>query len=130
VSQAAAVRTGRLIAERQMSSALRYFTPGPPVTDPVTGQVTSSEQGAARSRCKVRPTSPRDFPAQAGGDQVFASNYIVSLPFGQAPVPAVGQEIVVESSPDPALVGARMQIRHVSIGDAITARRLLCFKVD
>lgn len=113
-----------------MTSTLRYFTLGPQTTDPTSGAVTQPELNPHTAPCKVRPATERDFPAQAGGGQVFSSNYVVSMPFAQTPVPTVGQRIVVESSPDPAVVGAAMQIRHVDIGDAITARRMLCFKVD
>jgi len=113
-----------------MTSTVRYFTVGDPVTDPVTGEVTPSEVGPVTCIARVRPATMRDYPSQAGGAEVFATNYVVSVPFAQTPVPAVKQRLVVVSSPDPALVGASMQIRDVALGDQITARRMLCYKVS
>lgn len=130
MSAQAAVASGRRIAEAQMTSTLRYFTPGPNTTDPTTGQVTQPEGTPTRCKAKIRPATERDFPAQAGGGQVFGSNYLVAVPFAQTPIPTVGQRLVMESSPDPAVVGLTLQIRHVDFGDALTARRMLCYKVS
>jgi hypothetical protein len=126
----AAAAMARRVAESLMTSSVRYFTLGEPVTDPENGAVTRPEMDTARCVGRVRPATMRDFPAQSVGEEVFASNYVVAVPFGQTPVPAVKQHIVIEASPDPALVGVELQIRQVTLGDNVSARRLLCYKVS
>lgn len=113
-----------------MSSTGHYFDVGAPVTDPSTGEVTRAELNPHTTRCRVRPATMRDFPAQAGGAEVFASNYVVSVPFDLTPAPHVKQHFKVDASPDPALVGIELQIRQVAYGDDVTARRMLGYKVE
>lgn len=125
----AAAAMGRVLAESQMDSTLRYFDLGDPVTDPDTGEVTRPEANPVACKCRVRPATMRDFHSQAGGEELFASNYVVSVPFEQSPAPLVKQHVVIETSPDPAMVGVELQIRQVSYGDHVTARRMLCYKV-
>jgi hypothetical protein len=130
VSATETASAGRSLAERQMTSTVRYFDLGDPVTDPDTGEVTRPETNPHTSRCRVRPATMRDFHSQAGGEELFASNYVVAIPFEQVPPPEVKQHCVIESSPDPAMVGVELQIRQVAYGDHVTARRMLCFKVS
>lgn len=120
----------RMAAERLMTSVGHYFDIGDPATDPATGEVTRVELNPHSTKCRVRPASLRDFPAEAGGAELFAANFVVSVPFGQSPPPRVKQGFVIDESPDPALVGVAMQIRDVAYGDSISARRLLCYKVS
>lgn len=129
MSAAQAALRGQRLAERQMTSTVRFFTEGDPVTDPETGEVSPSEVDPVTCPARVRPMSMRDYPALAGGEQVFAANFVVSVPFSQEPIPRVKQRVVVVSSPDPALVGMAMQVRDVAAGDQISARRLLCYRV-
>lgn len=125
----AAAAMGRRRAESLMTSTLRFFDLGDPVTAP-DGTVTRPEQNPVRCKGRVRPATMRDFPTEVIGEEVFASNYVVAVPFGQLPVPQVKQHVVIESSPDPALTGVELQIRQVSIGDNLTARRMLGYKVS
>jgi hypothetical protein len=129
MSASAAATMGRRRAEAQMTSTLRYFTLGDPTTA-ADGTVTYPEVDPVRCEGRVRPATMRDFPTEVVGEELFASNYVVAVPFGQTPVPQVKQHVVIESSPDPALVGAELQIRQVSIGDNLTARRMLGYKVS
>lgn len=126
----AAAAMGRRMAESLMTSTGHYFDLGDPVTDPVTGEVTIPEIDPQTCICRVRPATMRDFPAQAAGEEVFASNYVIAVPFTQAPVPRVKQHFVIDTSPDPALVGVELQIRQVTLGDNISARRMLGYKVS
>ena len=119
----------RLLAESLMTSTIRYFTLGEPTTA-ADGTVTIPEVDPQRCPGRVRPATMRDFPTQVVGEEVFASNYVVAVSFSQVPVPQVKQHVVIETSPDPALVGAELQIRQVSIGDNLSARRMLCYKVS
>lgn len=120
---------GRRIAEQLMTSTGHYFDVGDPVTDPNTGEVTRAELNPHTTRCRVRPATMRDFPSQAGGAEIFASNYVVAVPFELDPPPQVKQHFIIDSSPDPALVGVELQIRQVAYGDGVTARRMLGYKV-
>ena len=124
-----AAAMGRQLAESLMTSTVRYFDVGDPVTA-ADGTVTRAEQNPVRCKGRVRPASMRDFPTEVIGEEVFASNYVVAVPFGQLPVPRVKQHAVIEASPDPALVGVELQIRQVDLGDNLTARRMLGYKVS
>lgn len=130
MSAPAAAAMARRMAESLMTSTGRYFTLGEPVTDPDTGAVTIPEVNPQTCSCRVRPATMRDFPSQAAGEEVFASNYVIAVPFSQAPVPLVKQHFVIETSPDPALVGVELQIRQVTLGDNVSARRMLGYKVS
>ena len=125
----AAAAMGRRLAESQMDSTGHYFDLGDPVTDPDTGEVTRPEANPHTTICRVRPATMRDFHSQAGGEELFASNYVVAVPFEQSPAPKVKQHFVIDASPDPAMVGVELQVRQVSYGDHVTARRMLCYKV-
>lgn len=125
----AAAALGRQLAEALMTSSGRYFDLGEPTTDPVTGAVTRTEGNPHATKCRVRPATMRDFHSEAGGEELFASNYVVAIPFAVNPPPQVKQHFVIDSSPDPAMVGVELQIRQVAYGDHVTARRMLCFKV-
>jgi hypothetical protein len=127
MSGVSAAPSGRALIERQMTSTCRIFTMGDPVTDPTTGEVTRTEIDAVTTKCRVRPRGSRiSTGANAGGAEVIVTGYIVSVPFDFTPVPRDFQRLVVTASPDPGLVGMSLQIRDVALGDAISARRLLC----
>ena len=119
---------GRRIAESQMDSTGHYFDLGDPVTA-ADGTVTRPEKNSVSTKCRVRPATQRDFHSQAVGEELFASNYVIAVPFEQSPPPVVKQHFVIDTSPDPAMVGLELQVRQVSYGDHVTARRMLCFKV-
>jgi hypothetical protein len=125
----AAAAMGRRLAESQMDSTGHFFDLGAPVTDPSTGAVTRPQSNSHSTVCRVRPATMRDYHSQAGGEELFASNYVIAIPFEASPAPQVKQHFVIDTSPDPALVGLELQIRQIAYGDHVTARRMLCYKV-
>lgn len=101
------------------------------------GEWTTGEDGEASQapgatvysgKCRVRPAGTQAQPGSSGGDETFDFDYLVSVPFSVTAV-AEGQVLTVDSAPDPALVGATVEIRRVDRGDQITARRLACTEV-
>ena len=131
MSAVSAAPSGRSLIERQMTSTCRIFTVGDPVTDPSTGEVTRAEIDPVVTKCRVRPRGSRGSTgSEAGGAEVIATGYIVSVPFALTPPPVNFQRLVVTASPDPSLVGLSLQIREVARGDAISARRLMCQETD
>lgn len=110
-----------------MTSTCRIFTPGDLVTDLNTGEVTRDEADVVQTPCRVRPAGTQSAQDEAGGAEIVASGYVVSVPFAITPAPF--QRVFIETSPDPSLVGLAMEIRQVARGDNITARRLLCEEV-
>jgi hypothetical protein len=67
--------------------------------------------------------------ARGGGAQVFAFDYLVSVPFAVTDVQE-GHRVTVTASPDPALVGVTVEVQKVDRGEHITARRLSCNEVS
>lgn len=122
---------GRALIERQMTSTCRIFTPGDPVTDPTTGEVIRAELNPVVTKCRIRPRGTRSSTgANAGGAEVIVTGYVVSIPFDFTPVPRNFQRLTVTDSPDPGVVGVTWQIRDVALGDAISARRLVCQEAE
>jgi hypothetical protein len=98
-------------------------------TDPTTGAVTPTPGAVVYAGpCRVRPAGREAQTAQAGGAEVFAFDYLVSVPFSVTGV-AEGQRLTVTASPDPALVGVEVEVQKVDRGEHITARRLSCSEV-
>jgi hypothetical protein len=123
---------GRLAAEREMTSACTIAPRGTtPTTDPDTGEVTFPAGVAVYSgKCRVRPVTSRSGAAlEIGGAQVFAFDYLVSVPFAVTDVQE-GHRVTVTASPDPALVGVTVEVQKVDRGEHITARRLSCNEVS
>lgn len=120
--------TARARAESLMSSTCTVFTPGEPVTDPVTGQVTPSQTTVWFGACRIRPADASSSPLTVGGAEAFRFDYLVSIPFAVDEV-LEHHHLTVTASPDPALVGVTVEIQKVFRGDNITARRLACTEV-
>jgi hypothetical protein len=118
----------RARAESLMTSACTVFTPGAPITDPNTGEVTNTQTTVWFGPCRVRPAGRQSNPQTIGGAESFVFDYLVSLPFAATSV-IEGHRLTVTSSPDPALVGITVEIQKVDRGDNITARRLACSEV-
>lgn len=129
MSAASAVSRGRALAEAQFDSVCVIFTPGAAATDPATGLVTYAEDDAASAVCKVRPNGyAQSRGLEVGGAEVIVTSHMISIPFGYLPVPRDRQWVRVTAAPDPALLGARFEIRQVAKG-TVTARRLMCNEV-
>lgn len=127
VAQVAAM--GRAMAESMMTSTCTVFTPGEPITDPATGEVTEAQETVWFGPCRVRPADTQASAMAVGGEEVFIFDYLVSIPFAVDSV-IEGQRLTVTESRDPALVGITVEIRKVARGDDITARRLACTEVS
>jgi hypothetical protein len=119
---------GRAMAARLMTSTMQFFTPGKPVTDPNTGRVTRPQGVVWVGPCRIRPAGTQASTAEAGGAEVFAYDYIVSIPFEVTTV-VEHMRGTVTDSPDPALAGITVEVQKVDRGDHITARRLSCTEV-
>jgi hypothetical protein len=128
VSATATAALGRARAESLMTSTCTVFTPGAPITDPNTGEVTDSQTTVWFGPCRVRPAGRQSNPQTIGGAEAFVFDYLVSLPFSATTV-IEGHRLTVTASPDPALVGITVEIQKVDRGDNITARRLYCAEV-
>jgi len=110
-----------------MTSTCRIHTAGELLTNLETGEVTHAEVDPVTTKCRVRPNGTQAADTDSGAAEVIASGYVVSVPF--AITPKVLQRLVVETSPDPSLVGLSLEVRQIARGDHITARRLLCVEV-
>lgn len=99
-------------------------------TDPTTGGVADTPGAVVYSGpCRIRPGSSQTAgTADAGGAELFVFDYLVSIPFAEADV-LEGHRVTVTASPDPALIGAVVEVQRVDRGEHITARRLFCREV-
>jgi hypothetical protein len=129
VTAALDLTTARARAEALMSSTCTVFTPGAPITDPNTGEVTSTQTTVWFGPCRARPAGRQSYPAQVGGAEEFAFDYLISLPFSVSSV-VEKMRLTVTGSPDAALVGITVEIQKVDRGDHVTARRLACTEVS
>lgn len=120
----------RSFADSLMTSTCTIRTkPTGTTMDPVTGAVVATPGALVYSGpCRVRPAGREAQTTQAGGAEMFAFDYLVSVPFSVTAV-AEGQRLTVTSSPDPALVGVEVEVQKVDRGEHITARRLSCSEV-
>lgn len=130
---AAAVRAGRALAESLMTSTCTIRDrSGGSVMDPDTLEYTATPGAVVYSgKCRIRPAAG---PAgdsstrEIGGVEMYAFDYLVSVPFVVADV-REGQRVTIDSSADPALVGVELEVSHVDRGEHITSRRLQCAEV-
>ena len=111
-----------------MRSEITFFTTGDSVTDPSTGEVVQPKTTVWFGPCRVRPNDAQASPVEVGGAELFAYDYLVTIPFE---VDEVVEHLrgTVTSSPDPALVGITVEVQKVARGDDISGRRLLCTEV-
>jgi len=123
--------TARSRAQSLMTSActIRAKSSGS-TTDPATGAVIPIPGALVYAGpCRVRPAGREARETQAGGAEVFAFDYLITVPFSVTTV-AEGHRLTVTSSPDPALVGVEVEVQKVDRGEHITARRLSCSEVS
>lgn len=106
-----------------MDSTIQFFTPGEPVTDPSTGEVTRPGTVVWSGPCRIRPAAYRTI--EIGGAERFAYDYLVSIPYEVTTV-LEHHRGTVTYCPDLALAGVTLQVEKVDRGPTITARRLMC----
>jgi hypothetical protein len=121
-------------AESLMTSTctIREEPTGRPVTDPDTGEVTTPPGALVYSGpCRVKPgtATAQRADIQIGGVEFRSFDYRVDVPFHVTGV-RMRQRVTIDASPDPALVGIEVEVRHVDRGEHITARRLSCTEVE
>ena len=109
---------------------IRAEATGEPTTDPESGKVTPAEGDIVYAGpCRVRPAGTVQDSRESGGDELFAFDYQVSIPFSATGV-TEGHRVTIDSSPDPALIGRELDVEQVGRGDTLTARRLACKEVS
>ena len=108
-----------------MDSSVQFFTPGEPVTDPNTGEVTRGQQVVWSGRCRIRPAATQATETDAGGLELFTYDYLVSIPWSVTEV-IEHHRGTVTFCPDLALAGVTMEVQRVARGSTISARRLAC----
>jgi hypothetical protein len=128
VSVSGAVAAGRAFAQRLMSSQCTVFAAGgEQVTDPVTGQVTTTPEVVWAGPCSVRPGGGAAAVTVAGVE-IAASDYLVSVPTAAEGV-TEGHRVTITASPDPDLAGITVEVQGVPRGDYLVRRDLACRRV-
>lgn len=122
------VGVARSFAESLMSSACTVFTAGEEVTDPITGEVTRTNETVWFGPCRVRPADRQGADVSVGGAELRSYDFQVSIPFAVSTV-LNSHRLTITESPDASLVGRTLEVQDVHAGDHITARRLLCVEV-
>lgn len=117
--------TARSRAESLMDSTIQFFTPGAPVTDPSTGEVTTGQSVVWSGRCRIRTAGYVAREVEAGGAEVFTYDYLVSIPWSVTQV-LEHHRGTVTSCPDLALAGVTVEVQKVARGSTLSARRMAC----
>lgn len=119
--------TVRAYAETLMTSTCTIRQPGAPATDPDSGEVTTSPGAVVYSgKCRVRPAQGWGRTAVVAGQQIDPDTFQVSVPVSATGI-GRGQQVHVDSCPDPDVVGRTWYVRYTpAMGDTVSARRVLC----
>lgn len=109
-----------------MTSTCTITRPGPPTTDPNTGEVTPSGTPVYSGKCRIRPAQTWGRTAYLAGEQIQPGTFQVSVPWSVTGA-RHGDLVHVDSCPDPDVVGRTWYVRFTpDMGDTVTARRLMC----
>jgi len=112
-----------------MTGTCTVFGTGEQVTDPQTGEVTTSPAVVWSGPCYVRPNDAQARSSDIGGAETFVYDYLFGLPFDATGV-IEGHRVTVTDYPEDAeLVGITVEVQKVARG-SVTARRLLCQEVS
>ena len=119
---AAGLVTLRAEAESRMTDVVRagLFKDG---TDPATGDPTRvlvMERYAGKAR--IRWGSREVATSVAASTPIGVQEPYLSVPFGSARIP-VGDEVAVESSEDPLMIGMTFRVAGNPVAGAVTAHR-------
>jgi hypothetical protein len=107
-----------------MVDACTVTRPGPDVTDPDTGVVTSTNVTTYTGRCKVQGLDPQEATPVAGGYSFTVQRYRVDVPVG-AYRPAIGDVVTITAAAlDPYLAGRDYRVVALLHKTAATAYRL------
>lgn len=114
-----------------MTDTCTIRRPGVPVFDSATGTYTTPSVTVYSGKCRVRTRSLgflRASEVEAGEEQAVLWPYMVAVPVSVTDL-AVLDEITVDTSTDPALVGVVMRVRVVSLVTDATARKMDCEEI-
>jgi hypothetical protein len=122
-----AVLSGRRLAEHRMHSECTVFaTGGEQVTDPITGEVTTTPEVVYSGRCAVRPGGSGT--VTIAGIELPTADFVVDVPFDATGI-TEGHRVTVTASPDLEAAGLTGEIQTVPRGDHLTCRELACRRV-
>ena len=134
MSAGAAVIAGRAEAELLMFDACTVDRPGPPVTDPETGEVTPSmeriyptpEQIAAGNpgKCKVQQTIAQSSNPTAGGHSFTVQNTRWDTPVSAGPFAVDDVVTMTGAVLDPQMVGRVYRVVELFHKSGATAQRV------
>lgn len=83
--------------------------------DPVTGTYTPTLTVVYSGPCRVQSTGVGDQVVVAGGQAVSLRTMKITVPWNVSDV-ALEDRVVIDQSPDPALVGAELVVRDTFAG--------------
>ena len=115
-------------SESAMVDTCTIRRPAAPVFDPATGTYTTSKPTVYEGKCRVRTRSLgflRASEVEAGEKQDVLWPYMLFVPASVTDL-AVLDEVTIDTSVDPGLVGVVMRIRVVSLITNATARKMDC----
>jgi len=118
-------------AESRMTDTCTIRRPGAPTFNSTTGAYTASSTTVYTGKCRVRTRSLgflRERAAESGEEQTVLWRYMVSVPVSVTDL-TVLDEITIDTSTDPALVGVLMRVRVVSLVTDATARKMDCEEI-
>ncbi len=124
MSATAAVRAGRVAAERGMLDACTIQAITGSTTDPLTGVDTPTYSTLYTGRCKVQTYEPYERNPEVGGATMTIQRYSVHVPVGSF-APAIGQVVTITAATlDPNLVAREFRVVALLHKTAATAYRL------
>ncbi|MFF7991767.1 DUF6093 family protein [Kitasatospora xanthocidica] len=125
----ALLRDGRAAHEALMLDTVRLVRPGTDVYNPATGATTQPDARTLYSGpARVKPNIAHVLDVEAGQRQVVLRRYQVALPWSAMPLAVdrivPGDQVLVDSSPDPRLAGMTLWVTSVGESATATAWRL------
>ena len=129
MTAATAAERGALASRRLMVDECTVTRVTGKPTSRTTMRVTQATTEIYAGVCRVRPEATQASQVELVERAAFTRRLLVSLPHGTTGV-AVDDVVVITTSVDPELVGARLVVRAVDAGTHRTARRLSCEEVS
>lgn len=98
-------------------------------TDPATGEVTDTPGAVIYAgKCRIRQPGNWGVDAEAGGEKISPTSFLVSVPAAVVSVQK-GHVVTVDTSEDAAAVGRKFRVRFTPAMGDVTARRLICEEI-
>ena len=123
MSAADVVLAGRIEAESLMLDTCTVGRPGAPVTDPVTGQVTTPLTPIYSGKCKFQQTLAQSSNPVAGEHQFTVQDVRWDTPVGAGPFLVDDVVTATAVALDPGLAGAVFRVTDPFHKTAATAQR-------